>query len=84
MTQQPVDGGEGVSFTGTYFSGDKSSASPFKLKAWQWAAIGTSAATLIFGGVIICLLVKRNERNKNEIQIELIDDPALTHTLLPS
>jgi hypothetical protein len=56
----------------------------FKLKPWQWATIGVSATAVVVGGVVVALLIKRHTRNKNEIQIELIDDPALTHALLPS
>jgi hypothetical protein len=54
----------------------------FKLKPWQWATIGLGATAVVIGGTVVGLLIKRHIRNKNEIQIELIDDPALGHTLL--
>jgi hypothetical protein len=55
---------------------------PLKWDAWKCSTIGVSAIAVVIGGTVVGLLIKRHIRNKNEIQIELIDDPALTHTLL--
>jgi hypothetical protein len=60
---------------------------PFKWDAWKYSAIGLGAATIAFGTVAAVFVVKSVRkciRSRNEIQIELIDDPALTHTLIPN
>jgi hypothetical protein len=59
--------------------------SSFKWDAWKYSTIGLGAATLAFGTVAAVFVVKSIHkciRSRNEIQIELIDDPALGHTLL--
>jgi hypothetical protein len=65
--------------------GIANNTSSFKWDAWKYSTIGLGAATIAFGTVAAVFVVKSVRkciRNKNEIQIELIDDPALTHTLL--
>jgi hypothetical protein len=53
-----------------------------KLGPWKWATIGAGSAAVIFGAGMIGVLVRQHIRDKNLIQFEMIDDPALGHTLL--
>jgi hypothetical protein len=68
-----------------YIQNATNNTSQFKWDAWKYSTIGLGAATIAFGTVAAVFVVKSVRkciRSRNEIQIELIDDPALTHTLL--
>jgi hypothetical protein len=55
---------------------------PFKWDAWKYSTIGLGAATIALGGAIAGVLIHQHIRDRNLIQFEMIDDPALGHTLI--
>jgi hypothetical protein len=56
-----------------------------KLRVWKYVSVGIGSAAVIFGitaTTLLCKAIRQYRRNKNEIQIEFIDDPVLTGSLL--
>jgi hypothetical protein len=53
-----------------------------KLSTWQWTTIGAGSTAVVLGGVVAGVLIHQHIRVKNLIQFEMIDDPALGHTLI--